>query len=208
VSTWHAFVDDLRPPTEGPFGSPYVGLRAVRDTDLPDLVADGSPVRVVLTGGAAQVAGPLGLCERRGLALAALDTALRDPADPAGNARRVATALTDAPPPEDTRVHVRVPVEGPPSGPGLAALDELAVLGAVLVLPADAPALEAWTDAALDRELDVSLVGGTPEQAVAAVRVAARLWGDEGDDAVGRRFVVSWLTDDTAAAVAHLEGLA
>lgn len=208
MSTWHGFVDDLRPAGSEPLDSPYVGLRATLDTDLGAVAVGSSGVRVVLTGGAAQVAGPVGLCARRGLDLRALDTTLRDPMDPAGNARRVAAALADAPPPEGTRVHVRVPVDSPPSGSGLAALDELAAIEAVVALPADAPVLEPWVDAALDRELVVSLVGGTVEQAVGAVRLAARLWGDDGDDAVGRRLVVSWLTDDTAAAVDHLGGLA
>ncbi|MCH1865208.1 hypothetical protein [Nocardioides sp. CFH 31398] len=211
MSTWDGFVDDLRPAGSAPLDSPYVGLRAVHDTSLPDVDPGRAGLRVVLTGGAAQVAGPVALCERRGLALGALDTTLRDPVDPAGNARRVGAALADSPPPDGTRVHVRVPADsGPsgPSGPGLAALDELSMIEAVVALPADAPSLEPWLDAALDRELTVSLVGGTVGQAVDAVRVAARLWGDPGDVAVGRRFVVSWLTDDTAAAVAHLEGLA
>ncbi|WP_299049769.1 hypothetical protein [uncultured Nocardioides sp.] len=208
MSTWHGFLDDLRPAASPPLDTPYVGLRAVRDTDLPSVAEGAGPLRVVLTGGAAQVAGPVALAERRGLSLGALDTALRDAADPAGNARRVAAALDAAPLPDGARVHVRLPVDGPPTPAGLAALDELAVLEAVAVLPADLSALEGWLDAALDREVPVSLVSGTPAQAADAVLVAARLWGDPGDAAVGRRFVLSWLTDDTVAAVTHLEGLA
>lgn len=207
MSTWHGFLDDLRPAASPSLDTPYVGLRAVRDTDLPSVAEGAGPLRVVLTGGAAQVAGPVALAERRGLSLGALDTALRDAADPAGNARRVAAALDVAPLPDGARVHVRLPAEGPPTPAGLAALDELAVLEAVAVLPADLPALEGWLDAALDREVPVSLVSGTPAQAVDAVLVAARLWGDPGDAAVGRRFVLSWLTEDPAAAVEHLDGL-
>ena len=66
---------------------------------------------------------------------------------------------------------------------------------------------EPWIDAAMDRETPVSLVGGTPGQAVAALRTAARLWGDEDDLTAARRWVRSWATPDVDAALDHLEQL-
>merc|ERR1711969_260396 len=111
------FVDDASPVGASPLQrSPFVGARAVPDTALPDVPADAGPLRVVLTGGAGQVPGPVALCARRGLDLRSLEVALRDLDDPATNARRVVAAVdavrsdtglltTDG---EDVVVHVAV----------------------------------------------------------------------------------------------------
>ncbi|WP_344007559.1 hypothetical protein [Nocardioides lentus] len=193
MSTWHGFLDDLRPVDAAPLDSPYVGARAVRDTDLPSLDPGAAPVRVVLTGGAAQLAGPVALGERRGLTIGALDTALRDPGDLAGNARRVVAAYWDAGLADDALLHVRLPSDWSPSAGR--ALDLLAEVEAVVVALAVADQADGpWVTEVLDRELRVSLVGGDAERAVVLA------------ERHGRSSVVSWLTDDPVTAVTHLEG--
>ena len=211
-SAWTGFVDDARALGTGPTAphpSPLVGDRAVLDEDLPHLLGYAGDVRLQVTGGAGQVAGPAAYCLRHDLELVALDLTLRDLDDPAGNARRFVAALDAAlaagDVPEDTVVHVRV--GGPPSYSWLQAADVLAEAEAVIALPLGAGDPEAWIDAAMDRETQVSLVGGSPAQAVAALTTAARLWGDESDLVRARRWCRSWLTDDLDAALAHLEGL-
>ncbi len=212
---WLRFLDDGSPLPDGPVtqrSTPVVGDRAVRDDELPRLVGYAGDLRVVLTGGAGQVAGPAAYCRRQGLELSALDVTLRDPDDPAGNVRRVVAAVDAALAAgdllDDTVVHVRVPgAPGDPTPSWLAAADVLAEAEMVLTLPLDAGDPTSWIDAAMDRELPVSLVGGTCAQAVAAVATAARLWGDPGDLARGRRWVRSWLTTDVEAALDHLQSL-
>jgi len=156
------------------------------------------------------VAGPAAFCRRQGLELSALDITLRDPDDPAGNARRVVSAVEAALAAgdllEDTVVHVRVAGEPTPSW--LAALDVLAEAEMVVAVPLGAGDPEPWIDAAMDRELQVSLVGGSVGDAVAALSTAARLWGDESDLAAARRWVRCWLTTDADAALDHLQELA
>ncbi|WP_148615395.1 hypothetical protein [Nocardioides rubriscoriae] len=220
TDTWTRFLDDATPLPADPAApvvrrsTPVVGDRAVRDDELPRLVGYAGDLRVVLTGGAGQVAGPAAYCRRHGLELSALDVTLRDLDDPAGNARRVVAAVDAAVAGgdllEDTVVHVRVATLGDPTPSWLAAADVLAEAEMVLALPLGLPPggdLDAWVDAALDRELAMSLVGGTPAQAVAALATAARLWGDPGDLARGRRWVRSWLTPEVEAALDHLAGL-
>ena len=189
--------------------SPAIGARVVSDTDLPRLAGYRGDVRVVVSGGAGQVAGPVALCDRLGIELVALDVALRDLDDPAGNARRVVAAV-DAVRAEgllldDTVVHVGM--AGAPSYSWLAAADELAAAELALALPLDVADLDGWVDAALDRELPFSLTGGTVEQAVAALATTARLWGDEGDLAKGRRWCRSWVAADVDTALDHLQAL-
>ncbi|MCY7396633.1 MAG: hypothetical protein LH468_10870 [Nocardioides sp.] len=207
--TWSRFVDDASPLPEGPVPrrpSPAVGARVVREEDLPRLLGYAGDVRVVLTGGAGQVAGPSGWCVRHEIELVALDTTVRDLDDPAGNARRVVAAVHAARANgdlrDDTLVHVRVAHDLTASW--LAAADVLAEAAMVVVLSLDAGDPEPWLDAAMDRELEVSLVGGTVEQAVAALGTAARLWGEPGDLSRGRRWIRSWVSTDVDAALVHL----
>lgn len=165
------------PPDEPPL-SPLVGAVAVDDLLLPTVRehAPGLPVTVVGTGGAAQVAGPLGLAARAGLVVAGVRTTLRDTEDPAGNVRRVLTALdplrAEGTLPDDTPVTVVLP--GGLSGYAAeSALDEIGIADLVVGLDATRP--EAWTvlvDAALDREVATETVRGDrdPVAVLAAVR--------------------------------------
>lgn len=199
-AVWRGIVDDAAtfPPGNAPLHeastahverrhTPYadlVGAFVVRDTDLALL--RGSPVAlsVVVTGGAGQVAGPAGLGRRLGLTVAALEVALRDPADPVGAARRV-TAAVDAARVEG-RLDEQLPVfvEIPATCPEplwLAAADEVAASEFRLKLrtgglEADAfpsaRALATWVDAALDRE--------TPFKCTAGLHRAVRHTGEDG----------------------------
>ena len=215
--TWNRFVDDAAPlePGSEPSArraSPSRGDRVVTDEDLPRLGAYRGDVRLVVTGGAGQVAGPVAHCRRAGVEVSALDLTVRDLDDPAGNVRRLVTAVDEAVTAgdllDDTVVHVRVRGELTPVW--TAALDAIAEVEWVVALPLDADAgldPEPWIDAAMDRETPVSLVGGTVEQAVGALTTAARLWGDEGDLRGARRWVRSWLTTDTDSALDHLQAL-
>lgn len=215
--TWSRFVDDASPLPDGDArverrASPAVGARVVRDTDLPRLRGYRGDVRVVVSGGAGQLAGPVRFCDQQGLELTSLDVTLRDLDDPAGNARRVVAAVDAARAEglllDDTAVHVGV--AGGPSYSWLGAADELAAAEHALLLPLGAltePEVEAWIDAALDRELPFALSGGTPEQAVAAVRTTARLWGDADDLDRARRWCLSWSTPDVDGALDHLQAL-
>ena len=197
ADTWNGFLD----PSEVA-AHPWVGALRVADTAVPT-APDDVPLRVVATGGASQLAGPAALCVRRGLRLVAVETALRDLDDPAGNARRVVAAAADLP--DGVRVHVAVP--GDPTPAGLAALDELAAADLALTLDPRAD-LDGWVDAALDRELVFSLTGGDVAAAVAALRTTARLWGDADDLLAARRWCTSWACADLAAAITYLEGVA
>ena len=92
----------------------------LRDTDLPLVRGFGGPLSVVVTGGAGQVAGPVGLAERPGLELAGLEIALRDLDDLAGNARRVVAAVDELRDGagRDVPVHVELPQAArPPAAP-------------------------------------------------------------------------------------------
>lgn len=188
------FVDGFAPLP----ASPYAGRLAVPDTDLPWAREHAGPVRVVVTGGAGQLAGPAAYCVRHDVSLAALDVTVRDLADPAGNVRRVVTAADGAP------LVVRVADRPTPSW--LAALDLLAEVEAEVAVPLPLD-VEAWVDAALDRELRVSLLGGSAAQALDALRTTARLWGDADDLAAARRWCRAWLPDDAGAAITELGAL-
>lgn len=210
--TWNRFVDDASPLGEGPDGgprraSPSRGDRLVRDEDLPRLGTYRGDVRLVITGGAGQLAGPAAYCRQHGIEVSALDLAVRDLDDPAGNARRLLAAydasLDAGDLLEDTVVHVRV--AGALTPAWSAALDVIAGAEWVPALPLDQLDPEPWIDAAMDREAPVSFVGGTVEQAVAALRTAARLWGDAADLARARRWVHSWATVEPDAALDHLQ---
>ena len=143
--------------------APLVGSFVLRDTDVPLVRGFGAPLAVVVTGGAGQVAGPLGAAARTGLSVAGLEIALRDPDDLAGNVRRVVAAVDEARAAgtldEGTPVFVEVP--GPATPAWLRAADEVAEAGHRLKLRLghvdhdlvpDAATVAAWIDAALDRE--------------------------------------------------------
>jgi hypothetical protein len=159
-------------------GAELVGTFVLKDTDLPQVRGFGGPLSVVVTGGAGQLAGPVGLGERLGLELAGIEIPLRDLDDLAGNARRVVTALrhleTEVP------VYVELPHVGNTSS-WLAAADEVAASELRLkfrtggleagAFPA-AHALARWIDAALDRE--------TPFKCTAGLHHALRHTGEDG----------------------------
>ena len=191
---WVRLVDDaaIFPPGDAPLheataaygartaeeGAELVGTFVLKDTDLPLVRGFGGPLSVVVTGGAGQLAGPVGLCAKLGLDLAGLEIALRDPDDLAGNAQRVVAALRDL----DTEVPVYVELPHVPhSSSWLAAADEVAAAELRLkfrtggldsaAFPA-AHALARWIDAALDRE--------TPFKCTAGLHNAVRHTGADG----------------------------
>ena len=191
MPTWTGLVDDaaIFPPGNAPLPDAtaaysarraewyagFVGSLVLRDTDLPLVRGTDAALSVVVTGGAGQVAGPLGLARRLGLTVAGLEIALRDPDDLAGNARRVAAALDAAREEgvldEATPVYVELP-QAPPTHGWLAAADEVAAradLGLRLKFRTggtDADAfpsaaeVAAWMDAALDRETPFKCTAG------------------------------------------------
>jgi hypothetical protein len=193
---WAGFVDDAAvfPPGEAPLDdalaayatrdtadAALVGGFVLRDTDLPRARGFAGPLSVVLTGGAGQVAGVVGLCARLGLRLGALEVALRDPDDLAGNVRRVVAAADAAGVEVPVFVEVPAPPGQAPTPAWLAAADEVAAAELRLKLrtgglDADAfppPAvLAAWIDAALDRE--------TPFKCTAGLHRARRHLADDG----------------------------
>src|SRR4051812_4990808 len=137
--TWARIVDDaaIFPPGDAPLheataayatrtaeeGADLVGTFVLKDTDLPLVRGFDGPLSVVITGGAGQLAGPVGLCGKLGLNLAGLEIAVRDLDDPVGNVRRVVTALREVE--TDVPVYVELPHLGNTSS-WLAAADEVA----------------------------------------------------------------------------------
>lgn len=186
---WTAIVDDaaIFPPGNAPLeravsayaartadeGAALVGSLVVRDTDLPKLQGFGGPLSVVVTGGAGQVAGPLELARKLGLNVTGLEIAVRDLDDPAGNARRISTAVEDAWQegilPGVVPVYLELP-HVPNTAGWLAAADVVAASGRARLklrtggLDAGAfppaHALARWIDAALDRELAFKCTAG------------------------------------------------
>jgi hypothetical protein len=191
---WRNLVDDaaIFPPGDAPLheataaygarsaedGAELVGTFVLKDTDLPLVRGFGGPLSVVVTGGAGQLAGPVGLCAKLGLNLAGLEIAVQDLDDPAGNVRRVVTALREVD--TDVPVHVELPHVGNTAS-WFAAADEVAAAEHRLkfrtggleaaAFPA-AHALARWIDAALDRE--------TPFKCTAGLHNAIRHTGDDG----------------------------
>jgi hypothetical protein len=179
---WSGLVDDaaIFPPGNSPleqavaayrtrgeeWWSGMVGSFVARDTDLASLPA-GLPVSVVLTGGAGAVEGAVGMARKRGLDLAGLETAVRDPDDLVGNVRRVALAVRAAEVDPEVPVYVEVP--GPATGAWLAAADEVAGEAMRLklrcghvdhdLIPSSAT-VAGWLTAALDREIEVKGTAG------------------------------------------------
>ncbi|WP_181313068.1 hypothetical protein [Nocardioides campestrisoli] len=163
TSPWARLVDDASGRPRGP-ESGLVGTVVVRDTDLPGVRDLHVPLTVVLSGGAGQLAGPLGLAARTGLRVAAVEITLRDLDDLPGNARRVLAAADAARDQgvldDETTLYVELPGH---LGPGwLRAADELAAAELRLTLrteTADADGLAARIDAALDRETPFRCTG-------------------------------------------------
>lgn len=149
-----------------------LGSFVLRDTDLPLVRGVSHPLSVVVTGGAGQVAGPLGIAARLGLSVTGLEIALRDPDDLAGNARRVVAAVDHARGEgllaDDVTVFVELPQADPSYG-WEAAADEVAAAelriklrtgGVEAHLFPTAATLAAWIDAALDREVPFKCTAG------------------------------------------------
>ena len=186
--TWLGLVDDaaIFPPGDTPlhdaatdhaarrseWWSDFVGPFVVRDIDVPHLRGSSARLSVVVTGGAGQLLGPVGLCRKLGLRLAGLEIALRDPDDLAGNARRVVAAVraarVDGALPDDVPVYVELP-QSDPGSDWLRAADEIAQAELRLKfrtggLEADlfpsARTLAWWIDAALDRETPFKCTAG------------------------------------------------
>ncbi len=147
-----------------------VGPLVVKDTQLPEVPPE-VPVSVVLTGGAGAVAGVATLATRRGHRLVALEAAVRDLDDPAGNVRRI-TAAVDAARADggitETQVYVELP-QAQPTPAWLAAADAVADAevslkfrtgGPEAHLFPDATTLASWIDAALDRETAFKCTAG------------------------------------------------
>ncbi len=148
-----------------------VGPLVVRDVDVPRVDASLA-VSVVLTGGAGAVAGTATVCGRSAAVLAGLEVALADPGDLAGNARRVAAAVTAARAAGVLDDDVPVYVELPPAaatGSWLGAADAVAESGFRLKfrtggLSPDAfptaPTLAEWIDTSLERETAFKCTAG------------------------------------------------
>jgi hypothetical protein len=183
---WAGLVDDAAvfPPGDAPLpeavaayqerrGEWYadlVGPLVVTDTALPDVPAD-VPVSVVLTGGAGAVAGVASLAQRKGHRLVAVEAAVRDLDDMAGNVRRINAAVDSARADgrlSDTEVYVELP-QADPTPDWLAAADAVAEAehqlkfrtgGAEAHLFPAAGTVAAWIDAALDRETSYKCTAG------------------------------------------------
>lgn len=146
--------------------SPLVGSLVLKDTDLGQAPTD-VPLSVVLSGGAGAVDGVVAHATKRGLTLAALEVALRDPDDLPGNARRIESAVRASDMAESTQVYVEIP--GPVGPAWLAAADEVAAADLRLkfrlgnvdhdLIPG-AQVVADWIDAALDRELRFKATAG------------------------------------------------
>lgn len=173
---------------------PLIGALAVTDTTLGDLADPELPVALVNTGGAGQVAGPVGLARRRGLPLASVTTTVADPSDPAGNVRRIVAAV-DAARDEgllDEGVTVRVGLPAEPLGHAWeAAADEVAAAEFEAALPCDpagAPVpgevLVGWIDALLDRETGFAALGvDSASSALGVLAATAAAWDGHGAEA-------------------------
>jgi hypothetical protein len=185
-TAWAGLVDDaaIFPPGDVPLPeavtayqqrrdewyADLVGPLVVRDTDLPDVPSD-VPVSVVLTGGAGAVAGVAGLADKKALTLVALEAAVRDLDDLAGNVRRIIAAV-DAAQADGALTAAEVHVELPqtdPTADWLAAADAVAESehhlkfrtgGVEAELFPAATTVAAWIDAALDRETSFKCTAG------------------------------------------------
>lgn len=180
-SHWNALIDDaaIFPPGDAPLHeatatyaarreewyADLVGSFVLRDTDLPLVRGFGAPLSVVVTGGAGQLAGPVGAAARMGLDVAAVEIAVRDTDDPVGNVRRIDAAARAA----EIDVPLFIEIPGPATAQWLAAADEVAAsehrlklrLGHVdHDLVPDSATVAAWIDATLDRETRFKATAG------------------------------------------------
>ena len=178
---WRHLVDDaaIFPPGDAPLAeataahdarreewyADLVGSFVLRDTDLPLVRGFDAPLSVVVTGGAGQLAGPLGAATKMGLEVAAVEIAVRDLDDPVGNVRRIDAAARAA----EVDVPLVIEIPGPPTAQWLAAADEVAAsehrlklrLGHVdHDLVPESSTVAAWIDAALDRETRFKATAG------------------------------------------------
>lgn len=184
---WTGLVDDaaIFPPGDAPLPDAVSAHVARRDEWYADLVDsfvvtdvrvpevdEPLALSIVVTGGAGAIAGALRLAIRGTHRVAAVEIALRDPDDLAGNARRVVAALGDARSEgllaEDVPAYVELPHVSGTAG-WLAAADvaaeaELRLKFRTGGLEADlfpaAHALARWIDAALDRETPFKCTAG------------------------------------------------
>ncbi|HEY3527731.1 MAG TPA: hypothetical protein VGK78_01165 [Nocardioides sp.] len=147
-----------------------VGPLVVRDTDLPNVPPD-VPVSVVLTGGAGAVAGVAAVATKKDHRLVAVEAAVRDLDDLAGNVRRINAAVDAARAAgdlADAQVYVELP-QTDPTPDWLDAADAVAEAEARLkfrtggaeahLFPA-AATVAAWIDSALDRETPYKCTAG------------------------------------------------
>jgi hypothetical protein len=154
----------------GEWYADLVGPLVVKDAELPDVPPD-LPVAVVLTGGAGAVAGVAALAAKRAHRLVALEAAVRDLDDLAGNVRRI-TAAVDAARAEGGLAEAQVYVELPqadPTADWLTAADAVAEAehrlklrtgGVEAHLFPPPVTVAAWIDAALDRETAFKCTAG------------------------------------------------
>lgn len=186
-AAFSALVDDaaIFPPGDAPLGqavSSYadrldtweaglVGPLVCRDTDIGS-VGEPVPLSVVVSTGAGGIDAACRLAARKGVRLAAIETALRDLDDLAGNARRVVAAVDAAR--AEGHLHEEVPVfvelpQGEVTYGWQAAADEVAAAelrlklrtgGVEAHLFPTAGELAAWIDAALDRETPFKCTAG------------------------------------------------
>jgi hypothetical protein len=185
-AAWSGLVDDaaIFPPGDAPLTdavaayqarreewyADLVGPLVVTDTKLPEVPTD-IPVSVVLTGGAGAVAGLASLAAKKGHHLVALEAAVRDLDDMAGNVRRISAAVDAARAEgrlEETRVYVELP-QADPTPDWLAAADVAAEAehrlkfrtgGPEPRLFPDPATVASWIDAALDRETPFKCTAG------------------------------------------------
>jgi hypothetical protein len=183
---WSGLVDDaaIFPPGDVPlpdaldaFGTRHdewyadlVGSFVVTDARLPEVPVE-VPVSVVVTGGAGAVAGVAALAGRRGHRLTAIEVAVRDLDDVAGNVRRIVAAVDAARAdglPDETAIYVELP-QAETTASWLAGADVVAEAEAHLKfrtggveahLFPDAATVAAWIDAALDRETSFKCTAG------------------------------------------------
>ena len=149
-----------------------VGAFVVTDLRLPEVVREGLPISVVVTGGAGSIEGVGKLANKARADLRAIEIALRDDVDPAGNARRVALAVDAARDDEliayDLPIYVEIPHVGS-TARWLEAADVVAERelrlkfrtgGLDAELFPHPHALGRWIAAALDRETPFKCTAG------------------------------------------------
>lgn len=197
---WRGLVDDaaIFPPGDAPLQEaasahrarrhqPYadlVGTFVVRDTDIPTLRGTPLALSVVVTGGAGQIAGAAGLGRKLHVAIEGLEVALRDPADPAGAARRVVAAVDAARAEGILDEHVPVYVELPAPEHGhswMVAADEVAA--AEFRFKFRTGGLESHlfpSPASLAHHINVALDRETPFKCTAGLHRAVRHTSPEG----------------------------